>query len=181
MAMIRKRTASDGTVTYQAVVRVKNRPSLNKTFPSHDLAKRWARKTELGEFEGKHFASVAAKKHTLADAIDKYIAQFRPELLPVPIDPLHKRKPKTHNKTDANRFAYWREKIGTLTLAELEPEILAACRDELTRTPYIRAKPGGHRSSLKQGEAPREYKRGAATVRGYLMALSAVMSACVEE
>src|SRR4051794_15104818 len=128
MAMIRRRTARNGTVTYQAVVRVKNRPALNKTFPSYDLAKRGARKTETGEYEGKHFASDAAKKHTLAEAIDKYIAEVRPELVPPRINPLHKKpKPSGHTKSDAQRLHWWRDKLGTLTLADLEPEILAGC------------------------------------------------------
>ena len=181
MAMIRKRIGSDGTVTYQAVVRVKSRPALSKTFPSHELAKRWARKTETGEFEGKHFAAEAARRHTLADAIDKYIAEVRPELLPKRIDPTRKPKAGHHTRSDAQRLQWWRNKLGTLTLAELAPEVLAAARDEIASTPYIRSKPGGHRTSLKDGEQPKQFKRSAATVRTYLHSLGAVCTACVRK
>ncbi|HEY3658931.1 MAG TPA: site-specific integrase [Steroidobacteraceae bacterium] len=167
MAMIRKRTASTGTVTYQAVVRVKGQDALSKTFPTHEQAKRWARDREVEQYEGKHFASDQARKHTVAQAITKYVDDVLPTKRP--------------SKGALNRLDWWSENIGHLTLAEVTPQVLAAARDEIASTPYIRAKPGGHRSSLKEGEQPKEYKRSASTVLSYLNSLGSVMTACVRK
>jgi integrase len=167
MAQIKKRPTSKGEVRYQAIVRIKNHPPLRETFPTFALAKRWSRKTEADLAENRAFPDVEPCKHTLADAIGRYVREVLPELRPT--------------KGENNRLTWWRDKLGTLTLAELTPRTLAACRDEIATTPYTRSKPGGHRSNLKEGELPKQYKRSASTVRSYLHALGSVLTACVKK
>lgn len=152
---IRKRTSKAGVISYQVIVDGKG-----ETFPTLDQARRAQKKLIVAAAEGK----LTTAKHTVSDAITRYLTEIKPT------------GPGVNSQ-----LGFWRQRIGTLDLAAVTPALLATCRDEISSTPFVRAKLGGHRSSLKPGETPREYKRSASTVRSYMMALGSVLTACVIE
>lgn len=78
MASIQKRTGDKGDVSYRVRVRLKGHPIQTATFRRLTDAKRWAQQTEAAIREGRHFKTREAKKHTLADLIDRYARDVLP-------------------------------------------------------------------------------------------------------
>ena len=78
MPTILKRTSKiTGEITYQAKVRVRGCPPQTQTFKTKTHAKEWAQRTEADMRENKHFPHAKAKKHTIADLIDKYLEHLQ--------------------------------------------------------------------------------------------------------
>lgn len=73
MASIKKRTGTTGKTSYLVEIRLKGLPHQRATFDKLTDAKRWAAQTETAIKEGRHFKTAEAKKHTLADLVDRYI------------------------------------------------------------------------------------------------------------
>ena len=73
MATIRVKKTNDGSVRYHAQVRKKGVKPVTATFARKTDAVRWARNTEAGIDEGRHFKTAEAKRHTVGDALDRYI------------------------------------------------------------------------------------------------------------
>ena len=119
MASIQKRTTSDGETTYRVRVRIKGYPLQTATFSRLTDAKRWAQHTEAAIREGRHFKTAEAKRHTLADLIDRYIR-----------DTLSK-KPGRAIKDQTPHLEWWRSQIGDRLLADVTPQLLVECRDLL--------------------------------------------------
>ena len=65
--------------TYRVKVRRKGAPPLTATFTHLAEAKKWAQITKSTVLEGRHFPATEAKRHTLADLIDRYIAEVLPD------------------------------------------------------------------------------------------------------
>ncbi|MGZ5029223.1 MAG: site-specific integrase, partial [Methylobacter sp.] len=74
MATITERIISDGTKRYKAEVRLKGYPTQRATFKRKTDAKKWVQDTESAIREGRHFKTVEAKKHTVAEMIDRYLS-----------------------------------------------------------------------------------------------------------
>ena len=72
-----RRTTKQGQISY-AQVRRKGAPPLSATFTRLADAKKWVQITEAAIVEGRHFKTAEAKRHTLADMIDRY----RRDILP---------------------------------------------------------------------------------------------------
>ena len=129
MATIEKRTDRDGKTSYRAKVRLKGYPMQSATFGRLTDARRWVQSTEAAIREGRHFKTSEAKKHTLADALDRY----ERDILPV----------KFKTKEQLNRkpvLKWWRDEVGHVVLADLNAALFADCRDRLVKTP---SKKGG--------------------------------------
>src|SRR5687768_2588998 len=73
MANIEKRTSSKGEITYRVKVRLKGFPVQSGTFERLTDARKWAQDTESAIRNGRHFKTSEAKRHTLAELIDRYI------------------------------------------------------------------------------------------------------------
>ena len=114
MAAIEKRTTSDGTTSYRVKVRLRGQPVQSATFASLTKAKQWATQTEAAIREGRYFQTVEAKRHTLAEAIERYERDSLPSL-----------KSAAHRR---QHYAWWKDRLGTFTLADLTP---AAINDAL--------------------------------------------------
>ena len=114
MAAIEKRTTSDGTTSYRVKVRLRGHPVESATFASLTKAKQWATQTEAAIREGRHFKTSEAKRHTLAEAIERYERENLPGM-----------KSAQHRRT---YNAFWVEKLGAYTLADITP---AAINDAL--------------------------------------------------
>jgi integrase len=151
MATIEKRIGKKGRVQYRVKLRLRGQRSASATFRRLTDAKRWADETSASIREGRYFERAEAKRHTLADLIDRYIAEYLPTARV-----RHKDERKRH-------LSLWRDRLGHVILAELTaPKIQEA-----------RAKLVGSESRYHRPLAP-------ATVNRRLASLSAALSVAVK-
>ena len=130
MATIKNRTAKDGTPRYTAEIRLKGYPTQSATFKRLTDAKKWIQDTESAIREGRHFKTTEAKKHTFADAVDRYNA----DILPI----------KFKATEQGNRrpiLAWWRNEIGHCVMADLSTATFAECRNSLAKTGGSKGRP----------------------------------------
>ncbi len=151
MATITELTAKDGSITYKVEIRLKGYPKQYANFKRKTDARKWIASTESAIREGRHFKTVEAKKHTLADLVDRYIKDVLPT------------KPKiAHDKKQ--QLTWRKEKIGYLALADVTPALIGQYRDELL-----------------SGITYRGTQRTPATVLQYMLALSHAFTIAVNE
>ena len=117
MATFDKHVANDGNITHRVRIRMKGYPLQTASFERLTDARRWAQQTEAAIREGRHFKTREAQRHTLADLIDRYVA-----------DVLHRQKDSAHRR---QQLAWWREQLGVYALSDLTPPLLAEYRDQL--------------------------------------------------
>ena len=117
MATINKHTANDDKVTYRVRVRMKGYPIQTASFARLTDARKWAQQTESAIREGRHFKTTEAKRHTLAELIDRYVV----DVLPQKRDQVHQ----------ARQLRWWREQLGAYALADVTPPLIAEYRDKL--------------------------------------------------
>jgi integrase len=151
MANIEKRTAQDGKVTYRVKVRLKGYPTQSATFDRKTDAQKWVQQTEAAIREGRHFKTTESKRHTLSDAIERYINDVIPT------------KPK-NTVNQVGQLKWWKENLGDYSLADVTPALIAQYRDKLAKTPSQR------------GET-----RSNATVNRYLAVLSHLFTMAIKE
>jgi len=117
MANIQKRVSKSGDVSYRVQVRLKGHPSETASFERLTDARRWAQQTEAAIREGRHFKTVEAKKHTMAQTIDRYCK----EVLAHRDNPVNQ---KTYLK-------YWKDKLGDYRLSDITPALIVEHRNAL--------------------------------------------------
>lgn len=126
MATITERTDATGAKSYRVEVRLKGHPAQRATFARKTDARKWAQATESAIREGRHFGTVEAKRHTLAELVDRYTRDVLPT------------KKETTQHAQRIQFAWWKREFGHLTLADLTPATLVEARDKLLTTPCRR-------------------------------------------
>lgn len=151
MAVIEKRRTKEGKIHYRVKIRLKGQPPQTATHERLTDAKRWAQVTEAAIREGRHFKTTEAKKHTLAEAVDRYLQTVLP------------RAGRDRVKREAH-LSWWKERVGKYVLADVTPALIGECRDALMSENTLR---GGLRSG--------------ATANRYLSALSHLLSIAVNE
>jgi integrase len=151
MANIEKRKTQDGKTTYRVKIRLKGYPTQSATFERLTDARKWVQQTESAIREGRHFKTTEAKRHTLAEAIERYIKSVLPS------------KPKS-GIFQHTQLTWWKKNLGDYTLADITPALIASQRDKLTNS-----------------STPRGSSRSPATVNRYLAALSHVYTIAVKE
>ncbi len=151
MANIEKRITKDGKATYRVKVRLKGFPTQSATFERLTDARKWEQQTESAIREGRHFKTTAAKRHTLSEAIDRYIKTVLPT------------KPRSEY-TQEGQLKWWKETIGSYSLADVGPALIAQ-----------------HRDKLAQVKPKHREIRTPATVNRYLAALSHVFTLAIKE
>lgn len=114
MAAIEKRTAADGSTSYRVKIRLRGHPVQTATFSSLSKAKQWGTQTEAAIREGRYFQTAEAKRHTLAEAVERYEREK-----------LQGMKSAQHRRM---YNAFWTGKLGACTLADITP---AAVNDAL--------------------------------------------------
>lgn len=119
MASIRKRISSDGTTSYRVDVRLKGFPPQRATFKRLTDAKKWGGQTEAAIREGRYFKTTEARKHTVADAINRY----KDSVLLA----------KKDGKKQGAQLDWWNDEIGPYTLADVSPSLLGETRDKLAQ------------------------------------------------
>lgn len=118
MASIEKRTTDEGATTYRVKIRLRGYPTESATFERLTDAKKWAQQTEAAIREGRHFKTTEAKKHTLADAIDRYHKEV-----------LVHRKSNTFNQ--AHYLKYWRQELGAYRMFDVTSALIVEKRNAL--------------------------------------------------
>ena len=151
MATIEKRRADDGTSSYRVKIRLSGQEPVTGTFTRITDAKRWVQATEAAIREGRYFKTAEAKRHTLADLVDRYVLEVLPH------------KPKNSANT-AHQLGWWKSKLGQHTLDEITAARIVQCRNDLLATKTRRNRP----------MAP-------ATVVRYLAALSHSLNIAVKD
>lgn len=151
MAYVQERKSSNGRIRYRVQIRLKGHPVQSATFERKTDARRWVQQIELAIREGRHFKTSEAKRHTVAELIDRYIKTVLP------------RKERSFNLQLA-QLVWWREQLGARTLANLSPAHIVECRDRLA-----------------SGNIRGNKMRSAGTVNRYLAALSHALSVATRE
>ena len=152
MAVIEERKSKDGDITYRVKIRLKGHKPQEATFKRKTDAKNWASSTETAIREGRYFKCAEAKKRTVAELIDKYIATVLPH------------KSDSMKAAQTNQLAWWKAKAGYYVLADFTSQVIVELREELAN------------GSTNRGE-----KRTNATVNRYLAALSHALSVAADE
>jgi integrase len=117
MATFDKHTASDGKITFRVRIRIKGFPLQTASFDRLTDARRWAQQIEAAIREGRYFKTREAQRHTLAELIDRYVADALPR--------------KKGASKQRQQLQWWREQLGAFALADLTPPLLAEYRDKL--------------------------------------------------
>ena len=152
MPTFEERTNGEGKKKFRVRVRLKGYPAQSATFDRVTDARRWAAKIETDLREGRYFRYSEAKRHTVAEMIDRYTADVLPA------------KNTRFQEERTYQLRYWKEKIGSYTLADATPPVISEARDEFALTPT-----NGDR------------KRSPGSVNRYLAALSAVFTRATKE
>lgn len=119
MASIQERKTKTGEIHYRIQIRIKGHPVVRKTFKSKTKAKLWAQKTEIEIKDGQYFKKAEAAKHTLADAITRYEKDVLPN------------KPRAKQ---GQQLKWWKQQIGSYSLSDITPSLIAEYRDKLSHT-----------------------------------------------
>jgi integrase len=152
MAAIEKRTDQNGKITYRVKTRLKGYPTQSASFDRLTDAKKWASATESAIREGRHFKTTEAKKHTFADAIDRYSS----DVLPIRFN-------STEQRNRRPMLEWWRAKVGHCVMADLSTATFAQARDSLA----------------KEGRKGRPLSP--ATINKYFVVAKDILKRCVNE
>ena len=151
MAVIQERKTADGKIKYRALIRMKGHPPQSATFDRKTDAKKWIQDTESAIRQGRHFKTVEAKKHTLADLIDRYEEQILP----------HKPKNSQNHKI---HLKWWRSQLGPYLLSDINAAKISECREQLLQETTFKGTP-----------------RSPSTANRYLATLSHVFNIALRE
>ncbi len=119
MATVTKRKGKGGTVSYQVKIRLKGHPPQTASFQRLTDARVWGQTVEADMREHRHFPKRQARKHTLNDAITRYVETVLPQ--------------KKSAADQLRHLEFWRERFGYLPLADVTPALIAEERDRLAR------------------------------------------------
>jgi integrase len=147
-------------------VRLRGHPSQSGTFRNRKDAEHWASSIESGIREGRHFPHALARRTSFTAVAERYARTVLADARPA-------------RRTNAqHHIAWWLDRLGTLSLAEITPDHIAQGRDALSSEPYVRAKAG---QSTHGATVAAAYKRSGATVNRYLATLSHMFSTAIRE
>lgn len=177
---LEKRVADDGSVTWRARIRMKGYPPQTGTFEKRKKALEWLEETRTAMRSGKYLPTVEAKRHTVADLVDRYARDILPT--------------KKDRGSQGPQLAWWRGELGALTLNELTAARIGEARDKLAaRTIEPRSKkrpedeaPKGKSKPKAKSPAPATgpdavRRISPATVNRYLAVLSHALGVAVKE
>jgi integrase len=151
MASIQERKTADGSIRYRVQVRVRGFPTVSETFERKTDAKRWAAKTENEIRDRKYFRSLEAQRHTLKDAIQRYLK-------------LPSIKSRKSYKDKRTQLGWWEREIGDYLLIDVTPSVIAEKRDKLLNE-----------------KTRRNLTRAPASVNRFLAVLSHMFTVAVKE
>lgn len=115
MATIQKNEGKRG-ISYRVIIRRKGYPTLSKTFPTKKDATNWAREHDREAKLSQACASDRGGRKTVSQAIERYVEDY-----------------SGRDPTKLTRLAWWKEEIGDVKLADLNPTLIADCLAKLAR------------------------------------------------
>jgi len=121
MATIICRTGKDGQTAYLVRVRRKRTPPQTATFVKLSDVRKWAQTTEGAIAEGRYFSKAEAKRHTLTELIDRYLADVLPHKQPSTVP------------DQERQLRWWKAQLGHYALADITPALIAGYRDTRRR------------------------------------------------
>lgn len=151
MASIRVKKDKDGKPRYHVQIRKKGLKPITATFTRRTDAERWARNTEAGIDEGRHFKTAEAKRHTVGGAIERYINNeliHKPKLI---VDQTH-------------QLNCWKQLLGELSMANLTVQAITEAKEKLIN------------EDISIGK-----KRSNATIVRYMAAFQKLLSVAVND
>ena len=101
MSAIIERKTKDGSISYLARVRRRGAKTVSATFHRKTDAKIWIAQTEVAILDGRYFDRQEERKHTLGEAIKRYLADY----------PSHLNRQSQLKK--------WNQELGHLLLADI--------------------------------------------------------------
>lgn len=113
------RVTSDGIIKFRARFRKKGHPVQILVFPELKLAKHWLEEQNRNALLNIHMPSLAAKRTTLSEAIDRYIKEVVSQ------------KPKNAKNT-IRHLEWWRKELGEYALPAIRSQLLVEKLDKLT-------------------------------------------------
>ncbi|HUS52620.1 MAG TPA: site-specific integrase [Thermohalobaculum sp.] len=116
MASIQKIEGKRG-VRWKAVVRRRGYPTTSESFGRKTDAEKWANGVEAKIDEGRFQDQSQARRHTVGDLIDRYIAEVIPN--------------KKAGAVQVFQLRQWQAELGLLRLSELTPDRIIKARDKL--------------------------------------------------
>lgn len=117
MGYIETRTGRQGETSYKAQVRLKGHPTVTQTFERKSDASKWIQDTESTMRSGEYLAVNEAKKHTLSEAIDRFIAE--------------KLTDRKRYSQPISKLEWFKKAIGFKRLSDVTPSVIADCRRQL--------------------------------------------------
>lgn len=153
MATIQKLERHSGT-KYRVLIRRQGHKTVTKVFARKKEAEDWARLIEGDHNKIDVFPDAEARRRTLADAIDGFMADY-----------------KGGDRSAGERLAWWKEHYGTTTLARLTP---ARIKEGLRQY-------GASRERPRPGEKTPSGGRAAGTVNRSHASISSVMEWAIEQ
>ena len=128
MRSIRQRTNRQGKIIFYAEVRHKGLPTAYQSFTRLTDARFWISDIESNFRAGRYQPQAEAQRHTLADAIDRYLEEARAKRLKSYAD--HKRA-----------INWFRREIGLKPLAEVTPALLCELKGKFLKGVNRHGKP----------------------------------------
>ena len=167
MASIQRLTSPfSGRVSYRVQIRLKGHPGQSETFRARKDAQRWASSIESAILEGRHFPHARSQRISFAALAQRYRASILGEA-------------NASKRANTERhIAWWLNRFGALTLAEITSGRIAEARDVLAAQAFTRARP---RRAGDREIPPQSYKRSGATVNRYLATLSHMFTTALME
>jgi integrase len=160
MAYIETRTSKKGETSYRVLIRMKGQPAQSATFKRLTDAKAWARNTETAIAEGRYFSQSEAKKHTVAEMIDRYIKALE--------------RQKSKRLLDVKpMLLWWRNEVGDYSLSDLTRARLTQTIEKLLNKPIKRVD--------KETGVTYQDTISPARVNRYIFAMSKVCTVAVNE
>ena len=138
--------------SYRVMVRLQSRPTQYATFKRKTDAKHWGQQTEEAIREGRYFATAEAKKHTLAELIERYEREVLSQ------------KSESKRRDQERHLRWWKDRIGTRTLSDVTSALVSEYRSVLVSETTVGGK-----------------KRSPATVNRYLTSLSHAFAVAARE
>jgi integrase len=107
---------------FQAEIRLKGHPTLTAMFDRRNDAKAWIQKTEADIRCGRHQLYSEGKKHTFAEAIEKYSKEH-----PISI-------------AKQGHLDFWKKELGALYIQDVRPAVISEKKQKLLSQPNKKGK-----------------------------------------
>ena len=113
VGFIRERKLKKGGIRYQAEIRLKGHPMITAAFDRKIDAKTWIHKTEADIRCGRQQLYSESKRHTFAEAVDRYF------------------KEQSISVVKRGHLEWWKKELGPLYLQDVRPSVITEKKQKL--------------------------------------------------